>query len=184
MKKLMLFIAAACFVFVSCNNKPAEETVATEENTEVTEEHHCCHEMTEEQKAFKADWENWENQTEERKAELVAKAKECFDQRMAEFEAHKAECEANKPECEAKKAECEAKKAECEAKKAEMDSKLANWDNMTLEEQKAFLDEVAPCCHGPKGPHHEGCCKGEGKPCCKDGEKPCCKGEGKPCEKK
>ena len=170
----MLLIAAACLVFVSCNNKPAEE-VTTEENTEVAaEEPHCCHEMTEEQKAFKADWENWENQTDERKAELIAKAKECFDQRMAEFEAHKAECEANKPECE-------AKKAECEAKKAEIDSKLANWDNMTIEEQKAFLDEVAPCCHGPKGPHGEGCCKGEGgKPCCKgEGEKPCCKGENK-----
>ena len=86
MKKLMLLIAAACFVFVSCNNKPAEEQVATEENTEVTEEHHCCHEMTEEQKAFKADWENWENQTAERKTELIAQAKECFDKKMAECE--------------------------------------------------------------------------------------------------
>ena len=168
MKKLMLFIAAACFVFVSCNNKPAEEPVATEENTEVAEEHHCCHEMTEEQKAFKADWENWDNLTAERKAELIAKAKECFDKRMAEFEAHKAECEANKPECE-------KKKAECEAKKAEIDKVLANWDNMTVEEQKAFFDENAPCCHGPK-------CHKEGEGCChKEGEKPCCKGEGKSC---
>lgn len=170
MKKLMLFIAAACFVFVSCNNKPAEETVATEENTEVTEEHHCCHEMTEEQKAFKADWENWDNLTAERKAELIAKAKECFDNRMAEFEAHKAECEANKPECE-------KKKAECEAKKAEIDKILANWDNMTVEEQKAFFDENAPCCHGPK-------CHKEGEGCCKEGHKPCCKDGEKPCEKK
>ncbi len=168
MKKLMLLIAAACFVFVSCNNKPAEDQVATEENTEVTEEHHCCHEMTEEQKAFKADWENWENQTDERKAELIAKAKECFDQRMAEFEAHKAECEANKPECE-------AKKAECEAKKAEIDKVMANWDNMTIEEQKAFFDENAPCCK-----EHKCCHKGEGEGCCKkEGEKPCCKGEQK-----
>ena len=172
MKKLMLFIAAACFVFVSCNNKPAEETVAPEENTEVTEEHHCCHEMTEEQKAFKADWENWENQTEERKAELIAKAKECFDKRMEEMEAHKAEMEANKPECEEHKAECEAKKAECEAKKAEIDKILANWDNMTIEEQKAFFDENAPCCHHKchKG-EGEGCHKGEGHKCHKEGGK-------------
>lgn len=175
MKKLMLLIAAACFVFVSCNNKPAEETVATEENTEVAAEgQHCC-QMTEEQKAFKADWENWENQTEERKAELIAKAKECFDKRMAECEAHKAECEANKPECEAKKAECEAHKAECEAKKAEIEKIMANWDNMTIEEQKAFFDENAPCCKGHKccKEAKEGCCKKEGEGCCKDGQKPC-----------
>lgn len=169
MKKLMLFIAAACFVFVSCNNKPAEETVATEENTEVTEEHHCCHEMTEEQKAFKADWENWDNQTDERKAELIAKAKECFDKRMAECEAHKAECEAHK-------AECEAHKAEMEAKKAEIDKVMANWDKMTIEEQKAFFDQNAPCCKEHKCCHKgegEGCCKKEGEGCCKDGQKPC-----------
>lgn len=160
MKKLMLLIAATCFVFVSCNNKPAEETVATEENTEVAaEEQHCC-QMTEEQKSFKADWENWENQTEERKAELIAKAKECFDKRMAECEAHKAECEANKPECE-------AKKAECEAKKAEIEKVMANWDNMTIEEQKTFFDENAPCCKGHK------CCKEAKEGCCKDGQKPC-----------
>ena len=129
MKKLMLLIAAACFVFVSCNNKSAEETVATEENTEVAaEEQHCC-QMTEEQKAFKADWENWENQTEERKAELIAKAKECFDKRMAE---------------------CEAHKAECEAKNGEIEKVMANWDNMTIEEQKAFLGEG--CCKDGQKP--------------------------------
>ena len=79
MKKLMLFIAAACFVFVSCNNKPAEETVATEENTEVTEEHNCCHEMTEEQKAecekkcaeMKAKWDNFANMTLDEQKDLI-----------------------------------------------------------------------------------------------------------------
>lgn len=168
MKKLMLLIAAACFVFVSCNNKPAEEATVEETPEVAAEEPGCC-QMTEEQKAFKADWDNWANQTDERKAELVAKAKECFDKRMAECEAHKAECEAKKAECEAKKAECEAHKAECEAKKAAMTEKLAGWDNMTLDEQKAFLDEYAPCCKEKK------CCKKEGEGCCKDGEKkPCC----------
>lgn len=168
MKKLMLLIAAACFVFVSCDNTPNEEATTPEENTEVAaDEHQCCHEMTEEMKAFKAEWDNWANQTDEKKAELVAQAKECFDKAMADFEAHKAECEANKPECE-------AKKAECEARKAEMDAKLADWDNMSIDDKKAFLDEYAPCCHGPK------CCKGEGEGCCKGGEeKPCCNGENK-----
>ena len=82
------------------------------------------------------------------------RAKECFDKRMAE---------------------CEAHKAECEAKKAEIEKVMANWDNMTIEEQKAFFDENAPCCKGHKccKEAKEGCCKKEGEGCCKDGQKPC-----------
>ena len=52
---------------------------------------------------------------------------------------------------------------------------MANWDNMTIEEQKAFFDENAPCCKGHKccKEAKEGCCKKEGEGCCKDGQKPC-----------
>lgn len=141
MKKLMLLVAACCFVFVSCNNKPAEPAEETEAIDSTVVEEPCC-QMTEEEKAFVADWENWANQTDERKAELIAKKKECFDNRMAEMQ---------------------AKKAECEAKKAEMEGKLANWATMSLDEQKAFLDEYAPCCNKHEGcGHHEGGCQHDG----------------------
>lgn len=172
----MLLVAACCLVFVSCNNKPAETTEEPAiDSTAVAAEGECC-QMTEEQKAFKADWENWANQTDERKAELLAKRKECFDNRIAEMEAHKAEME--------------AKKAECEAKHAEMTKAYAGWDKMTLDEQKAFMDQYAPCCqegHKCCGNHEGGCkeggckeggCKeGHHDGCCKDGAKHECSGQ-------
>lgn len=153
MKKLMLLIAACCLVFVSCNNKPVEEAEVVEATDSVAVEDETC-QMTEEEIAFKADWENWANQTDERKAELLAKKKECFDKHIAEMQA--------------KKAECEAKHAECEAKHAEMTKAYAGWEKMTLDEQKAFMDQYAPCCKGHKC-GHDGCCK--------DGAKHECNGQ-------
>ncbi|MDD4848692.1 MAG: hypothetical protein PHR53_08020, partial [Bacteroidales bacterium] len=130
----------------------------------------CCHEMTPEEKAFQADWENWATQTEEKKAELVATAKQKLDEKRAACEAKKAALtEEEKAECAKKEAEmteeCKAKKAEMEAKKAELDAKLANWANLTVEEQKVLIDEVkANCkCHGK-------CQKGEGEHKCQKAE--------------
>ena len=157
----MLFIAAACFVFVSCNNKPAEETVATEENTEVTEEHHCCHEMTEEQKAqmeackkAAEDWENWENISEDRKNELLNDRKAKYDEMQA------------------------MKKAQ-EEKKAAFEAAMNNWDKLTIDEKKAAFDNMG-CCGGCKGDKPG--CHGD-KPGCKKGEGHGCKGEGHGCKK-
>ena len=149
MKKLAMLISVCCFVFVSCNNQPAQ---APEESTEHKCEGHkkCCKELTEEQKADMEAWKNWDSQTTEKKEELVAKRKECIDNRMAKKQE---KCDAEKKE------ECPAKAAKC----AEMKAQFENWDNLTLDEKKALLDEM-PCC-GKKQ-----CCKGGNKKGC---EKKC-----------
>jgi hypothetical protein len=154
MKKLAVLISVCCFVFASCNNKPAPEQVdeVAPETCEAKKE--CC-QMTEEQKADMAAWKDWDNQTIEKKEELVAKCKACIDKKMAE---KKEQCDAEKTEA------CPEKKAKCE----EMKAKFDNWDNLTLDEKKALLDEMS-------------CCK---KKCCKDGEKKCCKDGKKECEHK
>ena len=147
MKKLAVLVSALCFVFVGCNcSTPAPETT-TEDTTEKCEGKKEC-QLTEEQKAEMAAWNDWDNQTPEKKAELVANRKACIDKKMAE----KAE------KCDATKEQCPEKKAKCEEMKAKWD----NWNNLTIDEQKALLDEVK-CCGK--------------KQCCKEGDK-------KECEKK
>lgn len=158
MKKLMLIVMGLTLLFAACNNcqAPAEEEVATEATG--------C-QMTEEQKAFKADWENWANLTEEQKVALVAKAKENYEAKKAACEAKHAEMtEEQKAECAAKVAamteEEQAQKAERDAKKAELEAKMVNWETMTVEEQKVLIDELSTCCkhkchHGEAA--HEGC---------------------------
>jgi len=152
MKKLAVLVSALCFVFVGCNcNAPATEPTETEDSTKCEGKQEC--QLTEEQKAEIAAWEDWANQTPEKKAELVANRKACIDKKMAE----KAE------KCDATEEQCPEKKAKCE----EMKAKLANWDKLDVEAKKALLDEMKPCCKDKK--------------CCKEGEKKECekKCEGK-----
>ena len=148
MKKLAVLVSALCFVFVGCNcNAPATEPT-TEDSTKCEGKKECC-QMTEEQKADMEAWNDWDNQTAEKQAELVAKRKACIDKKMAE----KAEkCDATKEE------QCPEKKAKCEEMKAKWDK----WETLTIDEQKALLDEMK-CCGKKK--------------CCKEGDK-------KECEKK
>ena len=139
MKKLFILMAAACcLTFTACNNnKPAEQTAeGTEPQTEA-----CCPEMTEEQKAemeackkAAEDWQNWENLTEERKAELL-------DQRKAKYDEMQ-----------------EMKKAQ-EEKKAAFEAAMNNWDKLTIDERKAKGDKQG--CQ--KGEGH-GCKKEGGCP--------------------
>ena len=159
MKKLFIMLAATCcLMFTACNNKPAEQPAeATEPQTEAP----CCEEMTEEQKAeveackkAAEDWQNWENLTDERKAELL-------DQRKAKYDEMQ-----------------EMKKAQ-EEKKAAFEAAMKNWDKLTLDERKAAFDNG--CCGGCCKKDAKPCCKGE-KPGCK-GEGHGCKGEGKGCPK-
>lgn len=159
MKKLFIMMAAACcLMFTACNNKPAEQPAeGTEPQTEA-----CCPEMTEEQKAemeackkAAEDWQNWENITDERKAELL-------DQRKAKYDEMQ-----------------EMKKAQ-EEKKAAFEAAMNNWDKLTIEERKAAFD-AASCCGGCKGGDKPGC-HGD-KPGCKKGEGHGCKGEGHGCKK-
>ena len=156
MKKLFILMAAACcLTFTACNNnKPAEQPAeGTEPQTEA-----CCPEMTEEQKAemeackkAAEDWQNWENLTDERKAELL-------DQRKAKYDEMQ-----------------EMKKAQ-EEKKAAFEAAMNNWDKLTIEERKAAFD-AAGCCGGCKKGEGKGCCKGD-KQGCQKGEGHGCKKEG------
>lgn len=155
MKKLFIIAIAGLFTFASCGKKavePATEPVQTEQECEKK-----C-ELTEEQKAEMEAWANWDSQTDERKAELVANKKACLDKCMAE----KAE------KCEGETEKCPEKEAKC----AEMKAKLDNWDNLTIDEKKALLDEFAPkkCCKGEGHEGGEGCCKGEGHEGCQGHE--------------
>jgi len=157
MKKLFILMAAACcLTFTACNNnKPAEQPAeGTEPQTEA-----CCPEMTEEQKAemeackkAAEDWQNWENLTDERKAELL-------DQRKAKYDEMQ-----------------EMKKAQ-EEKKAAFEAAMNNWDKLTIEERKAAFD-AAGCCGGCKGGDKPGCHKGDKPGCCKEGGKPGCPKDG------
>ena len=164
MKKLFVIVCACGLIFTGCKNKEV-----TEETTEpvAPQEEQMDPEM-EKCKAMCEAWQNWDQQTDEMKAELIADRK------------------AKITEQEARKAECEAKKAEFEAKKAEFEKTWAeNWakfDELSIDEQKALIDNymMFNC------PKHG--CKGEGAPApmCKHGEGPCqhnpaqCPNHGKP----
>ena len=134
-------------MLVACCNKEGEHKCCKDG------EHKCHHEMTEEQKADMAAWEDWANQTDEKKADLLNKRKECFDKMVAEKK---------------------AKEEEMAAKKAAFEEGMANWDNLSLDEKKALFDNMPCCGEGP----HPGCghkCHKEGEhKCCKDGEHKCC----------
>lgn len=166
MKKLFIMMAAACcLMFTACNNnKPAEQPA---ENTEMqAEDHPCCKEMTEEQKAemeackkAHEDWQNWENLSEDRKVELLNDRKAKYDEMQA------------------------MKKAQ-EEKKAAFEAAMNNWDKLTTEEKKAAFDAAA-CCGGCKGGDKPGChgdkggCHGDKGGC--HGDKPGCHKEGGKC---
>ncbi len=108
----MILMAVCCLVFASCDNKQKEEPALTPEQQE----------MAEKQKQFmkdREDWNNWENQTDERKAELLNKSKTAYEKRKAAQE-------------------------EKEARKAKFEEALANWDNLSLDERRAAFDLLAP----------------------------------------
>jgi len=159
MKKLLFLLVPAFLLVACCNNEPKQEAAEGEQKCCNKEgehkcckegEHKCCHEMSEEQKADMAAWEDWANQTDEKKAELLNKRKECYDKMVAEKK---------------------AREEEMAAKKAAFEEGMANWDNLSLDEKKALFDNMPCCgkCHKGHGCHH-----GEGK-CCKEGEHKCCK---------
>jgi len=144
MKRLSLLAGVLCFVFVACCPKAETEPKQGEivEKQECNKEKpNCCKGMTEEEKAacqeFREKWENFENQTDEVKKDLVLKAKTKIDK-------------------------CEA---EMEAKKAEFEAKWKNFDNLPLEEQKALIDQKMQCkkgCCKEKSGEGKKCHKSEG----------------------
>ena len=144
MKRIALTLATVCFIFVACNNQ--QEATPVDENQPKHEcqhkkdgQHKPCKEMTEEQKAMCEAWKNWDDQTPEKKAELIAKKKECIDKKIAEQE---------------------AKEAEMKAKKEEFKAKWANFDKLDIDAKKALIDEFTQCHRHHKrdcGMKHEGC---------------------------
>lgn len=137
MKKLAIIVCACGLIFAGCQNKEVktDETAAPE-----PQEEQMCPEM-QKKKAMCEAWQQWDQQTDEMKAELIADRK------------------AKITEQEARKAECEAKKAECEAKLAEMKAKWENFATMTIDEQKdLILERLGSCEDGDKP-----CCKHEGE---------------------
>ena len=108
----MILMAACCLVFASCNKKAKEDPVLTPEQQE----------MAEKQKQYMKDREdriNWENQTDERKAELLNKSKAAYEKKKAAQE-------------------------EREARKAKFEEALANWENLSLDERRAAFELLYP----------------------------------------
>lgn len=150
MKKLMLLAAVCCFVFASCKqeNKPVETT-----DTTVVEQPAPAPVVNQDsldQVQAMTDWSNWETITPERKAELVAKFKTCVEKGLAECQP--------------------TEKAKIAEKKA-FEKKWAKFDKLTVDEQKALIDEF-PCKHNCGD---QACCNGENKDCKKECTKECTK---------
>ena len=150
MKKLFLSMGLACLFMFACNNAPQQQE-ATEEAIdttavveEVVEEHVCPME------AMKADLANWETMAEEERAALIGKIKAFFDEKDAAMAEGESCCQHAEGEvCEM----TEEMKAKCEAMKAQMEGimgKWAEWANMTIDDQKALIEErmaAMSCCH-------------------------------------
>ena len=148
----MILAAACCLVFASCNNKAKEEAPRPNGEPRMEMKDHPRCEMDEKCQKAMEDWKNWENLTDERKAELLNERKAAYDKQKAAAE-------------------------EMEAQKAKFEEQMSKWDQLSLDEKKAAFD-LCPCCKGKcckEGPKDGKCCKGgpkgpkDGK-CPKEGE--------------
>jgi len=130
MKKLMILLAVACLVFISCGTRTEKVTDADETVCVLTPEQ-------------LENWANWDKLDEEAQVVLIGEMKVYLDE-------CKAKCEAK---CkEAKEGDEEViVDPEKEAKCAEFKAKWDAFDTLTLEEQKAMIDQVLE--------HKEKCCK-------------------------
>jgi hypothetical protein len=149
MKKLMILLAVACLVCVSCGGPKAEKAAEVAEET-------CCT-LTPEQEEMFANWDLYADLEEEQQVALVDEMKAFIDECKAKCEE---KCE---KKCEKEGEEvCPEKAAKC----AEFKANWENFENLTLEEQKAILDQVLAC-------HKEKCCKEKEDGCCKKDKETC-----------
>lgn len=152
MKKLFLTLGIACLFMVACNNAPKQEATEEPVAEEVTpaEEEHVCP-----MAALKEGLANWENLAEEERVELINSIKALFDEKDAAMAEGNGCCQ----HAEGEIAEMtEEMKAACEAKHAQMQALMerwANWAEMSIEEQKALIEErfaAMTCCqHAEEG---------------------------------
>jgi hypothetical protein len=141
----MLLLAVACLIFVSCGNRA--------EKPAVVEEPVC------EFKLMLDKWDAFADLEEEGQIALVAEMKAFFD---AKCEEH---CKEAKEECEEAKEVCPEKEAKCAEFKAQWEA----FETLTLEEQKAIIDQIIE--------HKSKCCKEKEEGCCKKDKKETCEKE-------
>lgn len=112
MKKLFLLLAVGSLLMTGCHNgsKPSSDTKQTDSATVA---------MQEKFQKDREDWNNWENLTDERKAELLDEQKLVYEKQKAIKEAR-------------------------EARKAKFEAAMENWDNLSLDERKAAFDLMNP----------------------------------------
>jgi hypothetical protein len=143
MKKLMILLAVTCLVCVSCGPKKVAEPQVAEEN--------CCT-LTPEQEEMFATWELWAELPEDQQIAVVADMKLFLDE-------CKAKCEAKCQEKEGEEEVCPEKAAKC----AEFKARWEAFETLSLEEQKAIIDEVlahkAECCKDKEEACEETCAK-------------------------
>lgn len=141
MKKLFVVLGAMAFVFASCSNPKEtavqEETQATHECQQKEKKHNHCKEMCAEKKASCEAWKDWENQTAEKKAELIAAEKQRINEKIAK---------------------CEAREAEIKVKKDEFKAKWSKIDQLDIEAQKALIDEYGSWRKKPCDKNKTNCC--------------------------
>jgi TRAP-type C4-dicarboxylate transport system substrate-binding protein len=149
MKKIMLLLAVAGLIFVSCGGTKTEQAIEVIEET-------CA--LTPEQEMMFANWENWDALDLEQREALVDEMKSFID-------ACKAKCE---KKCEGKE---EGEKEICpekEAKCAEFKAKWEAFEELELDVKKELLDMKLQ--HMAKK-----CCKSEKDKCCKKDKEDCTK---------
>lgn len=99
-------------MMVSCDNTPKQDSSTQPLDSATVAQQ-------EKLKKDKADWDNWENLTDERKAELLDSQKAIYDAQKAIKEAR-------------------------EARRAKFEAAMENWDNLSLDERRAAFDLITP----------------------------------------
>lgn len=106
-------MAVISLCFCSCNRNPKEHGDKMQMQQDSLTDKQKQHQIDRE------DWLNWENLTDERKAELLNKSKASYDK-------------------------MKAAKEEKERRKAQFEEAMSNWDNLSLDERKAAFDLLDP----------------------------------------
>lgn len=149
----MILLAVACLVFVSCGPRTEKASeVAPEEKT---------FSLSPEQEAMLESWDMWAELTEEQQVALVGDMKVFLDECKAKCEA---KCHEEGKVAEDPKEECPEKAAKC----AEFKAKWEAFEVLSLEDQKAMIDQALECA----------------KACCKEKAEGCCDKKHEGCEKK